>query len=97
MTVARWMWYGIGEVMRVHYAKVLRDILSAKDWTYAALARKLGITRAAVSSVLREDARSGMTIERYLDYAHAVGAKVYVEWEDEGDGRRRYRWEVTHD
>ena len=69
--------------MYYSYTAVLRDILDAKDWKFS------------VSSVLRENnPRSGMTMENFLKYASALGARVYVEWEDEGDGRRRYRWEI---
>ncbi len=81
--------------MYYSYTAVLRDILDAKDWKFSALARKLKVSRNAVSSVLRENnPRSGMTMENFLKYASALGARVYVEWEDEGDGRRRYRWEI---
>lgn len=81
--------------MEHHYTKVIRDILMAKDWTYAALSRKLKVSRVAVSTALRdENPRSGMTMDNFVKYVHALGGKIYVEWEDEGDGRRRYRWEV---
>ncbi len=81
--------------MHYSYKGVIKDILDAKDWTYAALARKLKVSRNSVGSALQENnARCGMTMENFLKYASALGARVYVEWEDDGDGRRRYRWEI---
>lgn len=83
------------EVETMHYKEAMKELIKKKSWTMAALAKKLGLSRNQISVSLRtENARSGMTMESYLKYARALGAHVYLEWVDEGDARRKYRWEI---
>lgn len=82
----------------MHYKDAVKEIIKLKAWNVAALAKKLGLSRNQIYVSLRtENARSGMTMESYLRYIHALGGHVYVEWRDAGDGRRRYKWEIDND
>lgn len=82
----------------MHYKLVIREVIEKKSWAVAALAKKIGVTRAQVYAALRTDgARPGMTMDSFLRYMRALGARVYVEWTDDGDARRRYRWEIGNE
>ena len=80
--------------------KRMKDIKVSGAW----LGRQLGISIQAVSNSLAETRSVNgkrivrdTTITTLVNYVEALGGKVYIEFPNDGDMRRRERYQVTNE
>lgn len=76
-----------------NYKEVIKAIMKEQRYNNTSFAAKLGVTRAGVSNAL--SGPCGMTMNTFLQYCDALGAKVIVEWQDPMDKRRNFRWHIS--
>ena len=80
--------------------KRMKDMKVSGAW----LGRQLGISIQAVSNSLAETriingkrVVRDATIGTLINYVEALGGKVYIEFPNDGDMRRRERYQVTNE
>ena len=88
----------------MNWKNVIRKRMKDIKVSGAGLGRQLGVSTQAVSNNLAET-RVGngkrtvrtVTIDVLINYVEALGGKVYIEFPNEGDMRRRERYQITNE
>ena len=55
----------------------LRQLRKKKGYTQAFIAERTGFTQRMISDI--EQGKPGISIKRYIDYAHLLGIDFYLE------------------
>jgi len=86
------------------YRDVLRERMKSLGLSGAGLGRILGVGRMSVSTALSgyrmvkgKKQLNEMGVDTLLKYVDALGGKVYIEFPNEGDMRRRERYQITNE
>lgn len=88
----------------MNWKSVIRKRMKDIRISGAGLGRQLGVSTQAVSNILAETRLENgkrtvrtATIDVVINYVETLGGKVYIEFPNEGDMRRRERYQITNE
>ena len=88
----------------MRYREIIKNRMKNMGMSGAGLGRILGVGRMSVSVALSESRKvngvvrhNEMGVDTLIKYVETLGGKVYIEFPNEGDMRRRERYQITNE